>query len=136
MNWFNNICEESRLKFFPNLQTVKTKRKYEIGLMSVDECYSFIRKNLKSRNVVEEELLWKIPILLVCLGCIIVILFAVCFTVQCLITKVKTAEVPKSFDFDICEVEKPKAQPIHKASQIDQPEKATNCCTCLKSNVL
>eukprot|EP00099_Drosophila_melanogaster_P005240 NP_001246068.1 uncharacterized protein Dmel_CG43054 [Drosophila melanogaster] len=136
MNWFNNICEESRLKFFPNLQTVKAKRKYEIGLMSADECYSFIKKNLKSRNVVEEEMLWKVPIILVCIGCIIVILFAFCFAFQCVITKVKTAKVPKRFDFDICEAEKPKAQPIHKASQIDHPKKGTNCCTCLKSNLL
>ncbi|XP_015052943.2 uncharacterized protein LOC26535960 [Drosophila yakuba] len=134
MNWFNNLCDESRLKFFPNLPTLKAKRKYGVDLMSADECYSFIKKNLKARNVAEEELLWKVPILLVCLGCIIVILFAFCFAFKCLITKVKSAEMPKHFDFDICEVGKSHNQPpIHKASQSDHPtKKGKTCCTCLK----
>ncbi|KQS61961.1 uncharacterized protein LOC26526270 [Drosophila erecta] len=134
MNWFTNKCDESRLRFFPNLLTFKGERTYGADLMSADECYSFIKKNLKSRNAVEEEVLWKMPILLVCLGCIIVILFAFCFAFQCLITKLKSAKMPKQFEFDICEVERSRNQrPMDKASQSDRPrKKGKSCCTCVK----
>ncbi|XP_017009711.2 uncharacterized protein [Drosophila takahashii] len=133
MDWLDNICAESRSKFFANHQAPKIQREYKDGLMSTQECYSLIKKNIKPKNANQEEVFWKIPILLVCLGCIIVILMAFCFAFQCLITKVKAARLPKQLDFDICKVENSKNHSrIHKASQSEQPTKEEKkCCTCL-----
>jgi len=133
MNWFNNICAESRLKFFPNHQPHKVQRESKDGLMSTEECYSFIKKNIKPKSAIQEEVFWKIPILLVCLGCIIVILTAFCFVFQCLVTRAKAARLPKQLDFDICKVENSKHHSTsHKASQSEQPTREDDkCCTCL-----
>ncbi|XP_016963405.1 uncharacterized protein LOC108033572 [Drosophila biarmipes] len=134
MNWFNNICAESRLKFLANHEEPKVQRESKGGLMSAEECYSFIRKNIRPKSAIQEEVFWKIPILLVCLGCIIVILMAFCFAFQCLVTRAKAARLPKQLNFDICKVESSKNHPaIHKASQSEQPTYGDGmCCTCMR----
>uniref|UniRef100_A0A6P4DXR2 LOW QUALITY PROTEIN: uncharacterized protein LOC108038098 n=1 Tax=Drosophila rhopaloa TaxID=1041015 RepID=A0A6P4DXR2_DRORH len=86
MDWFERICAESRSKFFTTQQAINNKiqQKSSDDLMSADECYSFIKKSIKPREIIGQEDLWKIPILLVCFGCILVILMAFCFVFQCL----------------------------------------------------
>ncbi|XP_052852350.1 uncharacterized protein LOC128262242 [Drosophila gunungcola] len=134
MGWFDNICAESRSNFFLSEQAYKVQFKSSKDLMSADECYSFIKKNTKPRELIQQEQLWKIPILLVCLGCIMVILIAFCFIFQCLVKRVQHARLPNQFEFDICQVEKSKIKsPVDRASQSEPPIPPDDtCCSCLK----
>ncbi|XP_017063858.1 uncharacterized protein LOC108103056 [Drosophila eugracilis] len=128
MNWFNNICEESRSKFSVKKEAFKVQRKYEKNrnLMSADECYSLIKNNLKPRRIVREDIVWKIPILLICFGCVLVLLMAFCFVFNCFITKVKATKMPKRFEFDICE-----QQPVHRGVHSERPNQdSKTCCNC------
>ncbi|XP_016970302.2 uncharacterized protein LOC108038098 [Drosophila rhopaloa] len=134
MDWFERICAESRSKFFTTQQAINNKiqQKSSDDLMSADECYSLIKKSIKPRELIGQEDLWKIPILLVCFGCILVILMAFCFVFQCLLRRVNDSRLSNQFEIDICNVEKSKNNSrMHKASQSERPPN-DSCCSCLK----
>ncbi|XP_017059669.1 uncharacterized protein LOC108100348 [Drosophila ficusphila] len=132
INWLDTICAESRSKFFPSKTAYKVLRKANNGLISTDECYSFIKKNIKPKHIIQEDELWKIPIILVCLGCILVIIMTICFVCQYLIGKVQASTRHTQFDFNICDEKRSKQN--HKAVQSErQKSDDKTWCTCLRS---
>ncbi|KAH8341302.1 hypothetical protein KR059_002197, partial [Drosophila kikkawai] len=108
INWFNNFCAQSRSKFFTNLPESKEHLKFGDNLISADECYALIKRNMKrseNEKDTNEDALWNIPIILISLGCILVILMAFSFVIQCLVAKLRSSRIGEQFESDICKLE-------------------------------
>ncbi|KAH8282962.1 hypothetical protein KR054_011170 [Drosophila jambulina] len=125
MNWFDNFCAESRSKFF-------TKVPINLGdnLISADECYSLIKKNIKRSENETDDILWKIPIILITLGCSLVVLMAVSVALQCLLTKLMRLRTSEDSDSDDCIIEEQKKDsPKPKKKCSPKTKKICSCCS-------
>lgn len=137
LNWFDNICAESRSKFFANELESKEPGQLSDDLISKNECYTFIKEKIKRSQIEREDILWKIPIILISLGCFLVILMALSFVGQCLVMRLKNSGTFEKFESDICKVEEeakvvipssaPSASPKGKVSP------KSKCCSCLSA---
>lgn len=109
--WFDNLCAESRANFIANEQHSKVHKestsKRDGDLMSADECYNFIRTNMKRDT--NDDILWKLPLILLILGCLLMFLMAFCFFCQCMYRKIMRSQLAKEINnIDICQAEEQK----------------------------
>ncbi|KAH8333147.1 hypothetical protein KR074_007926, partial [Drosophila pseudoananassae] len=108
--WFDNLCAESRANFIANEQHSKVhlqSTSKRVGdLMSAGECYNFIRTNLKSRKDTNVDALWKLPMILLIIGCLLMFLMVFCFFCQFVYRKIKESQLAKDIkSIDICQAE-------------------------------
>ncbi|KAH8410576.1 hypothetical protein KR009_003811, partial [Drosophila setifemur] len=136
--WFDRLCADSRSNFIVSKQRSKVHvQSHSVDdLMSAQECYNYIKRNIKSNKDMDDDVFWKIPILLLILGCALVVSMAFCYVLQRLVTKVKKSRLQQNFNFDVCHVEKAKSHNSspHSSHHKSTKEKNSSCCSCCSSN--
>ncbi|KAH8397619.1 hypothetical protein KR215_007861, partial [Drosophila sulfurigaster] len=108
--WFNKVCTQCREQFPKRIikqHSKKSLRSWGAKLITPEECYASIKSSESEavNNFVHDDIWWKLPMVLLICGCILVILMAFCFLCQRCVEKIHQ-HVPPRVDIDICERER------------------------------
>lgn len=127
--WFDNLCADSRANFIANDQHSKvhkeTTSKRDGDLMSADECYNFIRTNM--RRDMNEDTLWKLPLILLIIGCLLVFVMCFCMFCQFLFRKIMGSQLEKQINkIDMRQAEEQNS-PIFRQSKTQVKDSHTYC---------
>lgn len=115
--WFNKVCTQCREQF-PKKDANQVSGESENSLITAEECYSSIKRSAESEqvnNFFQNDIWWKVPIVLLICGSILVILISFCFICQRIVSNLQS-QVPPSVDIDVCERES------------NVPKRRSQCC--------
>jgi len=113
--WFNKVCSQCREQF-PRKDTDQVSEESARGLITAEECYSSIKRSAESEqanNFFQNDIWWKVPMVLLICGSILVILMSFCFICQRIVNNLQK-QVPPSVV--VCERES------------NLPKRRNQCC--------
>ncbi|KAH8378264.1 hypothetical protein KR093_010462, partial [Drosophila rubida] len=111
--WFNKVCTQCREQFpSSNLddhsydQIGKSPEK----LITAEECYTSMKRSAESDsesvgNFIQDDIWWKIPMVLLICGAILILLMSFCFLCQKFSEKIQ-GQVSHRVDIEVCERER------------------------------
>jgi len=105
--WLNKVCTQCREQFPSKVgeqHFEEDLQKPEVGLITAEECYSSIRivESENDNNFFKDDIWWKVPMVLLILGSILVTLISFCSICLRLLDKLQE-QVPPNVDIDVCE---------------------------------
>lgn len=105
--WFNRVCADCRSHFQRNSVRKRFQNPIEhstANLISTEECYKSIKRsieNLTRESSHKDEIWWKMPIVLLIFGCVLVLSIGFCLLAQKVVSIIE--ERIDQTDIDICE---------------------------------
>ncbi|XP_030561302.1 uncharacterized protein LOC115763033 [Drosophila novamexicana] len=148
VTWFNQVCADCRSQFPSSGVNQRLKeggQKSKVGLISAEECYRSIKRStelLATDGYDKDEVWWKVPLILLVLGCILVFSIVTCLVCQKVVKTVQE-RMSQHVDFNVCESKK-KRNVCRRRKRPPPPQRTSSCddrklsskCSCAPKSII
>ncbi|XP_017850862.1 uncharacterized protein LOC108605595 [Drosophila busckii] len=141
--WFNNVCSACRARFHRR-HAKDALQQDRLKLLTAEECYAAMKRDSDGAGEpdADEEIWWKVPVILLIIASILAILMLICLLCQRFVKELPQL-LPQHVDFAVCATNenqqpKPAKSSIASADNKNKP-KRKRCCSFMsksKSNIV